>query len=520
LRLIWNEFKSYRSLITAIFFGLLLISQFGNFVSFLALNVDHQSVISARDDDSGWGIIKAVRTRWWKDNGWAHYGPGYFRPAHSLQYYLGSTASLANERDHEVWERTAHFSILLISLMSVYAFMLLISSLLTESWAARFSLTALFVALGLSNLTWAEFLLRAHPDHLFALVCALAFWATARWQQKPEDQKFFVGSALLWGLATSVKLSVVLLSPALLLLFFPSFQRDNFKTCGKYIGYIFLGYFLIGFPQTIVLDRPVKFLLSQSQYSVAPDSSSMIEWLYSFVGQSWKILVAILTLTIFMPGPSKFLRLSKLSWLRLTILVAFPLVVMFFQKTLVSTLHYAIPFVVMLFMLVAFSWARVRRFEFRGAVFLPLIVMVTTVGTTPTAMTTNLHMLLECRQENRAMYEHMVKWGEEGKKIWVDPYVPYDTRLSRSQQDVSWSKSWREWNEKRFDIIVLNRKFMERFIGSGGVTDYAKVDVPEYEIVREFYLSFKGDAIVGPDGSAFRKTVSNKCGQEVWELTK
>jgi hypothetical protein len=120
MKLVWAEIKRHKERIALVLCGLMLLFQFCNFVTFLSLNMDLRAVIAARDDDSGWGIAKAVKTRWWKDNGWAHYGPAYFRAAHTLNYFLYRTAGPIGERPHEHWERTAHFSIMVISLFSVF----------------------------------------------------------------------------------------------------------------------------------------------------------------------------------------------------------------------------------------------------------------------------------------------------------------------------------------------------------------------------------------------------------------
>ncbi|MCB0329114.1 MAG: hypothetical protein KDD70_05610 [Bdellovibrionales bacterium] len=219
MRSLWEEIFRYRVNVITLVLSVALLCQFANILTYIAANVDSQSIIAATDDDASSGIAKVVKTRWWSDNGWAHYGRFYFRTAHSLQYFWGMTAAPSGAQAHEVWERTAHFSIMLISLLSVYGYCYLLSTVLTSSRPHRLASTVLFVALGLSNSTWIEFVLRAHPDHLFALVCGLAFYVSARWLTSINDERLFVGSALLWGIAAATKLSIVLMIPAFLLLF-------------------------------------------------------------------------------------------------------------------------------------------------------------------------------------------------------------------------------------------------------------------------------------------------------------
>lgn len=502
-------------------FGLIAfmaVLQFANYVSYASLNVDHQSIIAARDDDASWGIAKTVKTRWWKDNGWAHYGPSYFRIAHSVQYFLGHTADFGDEQPHEQWERVAHISILLVSLLSLYASMFLIASLLTSSWLHRTALTMCLVALMFANETWSLMYLRAHPDYVFTLYCALAFAVTAAWLKDRENRLLFAGSAVLWGIAAAAKLTLVLLGPAFLLLFFPPLTKARGRELCKFLGLMFLGYMVIGFPQSIVLDRPIRFLLTQDGLSQPSDFATLLGWFSVLGAQLWRPALALLAVFYFFPESALHLSLSRGEILRLLALIVFPLAMMFRHKILVPADHYFMPFVTMALVLLVLILPKRRLGHRLWTAFIPLVLMWVTVGTTPAALQTNLTSLLQCRREDRALYRKIFELGKDGKKIWFDPYVPYDSSRPDTQ-NVSWVKSWKEADEKNYSIFAFNTSFTKRFTEGDQPDFYTQKDIPEWAIDREFYKTFVGkNEVTSPSGRIFKKIFSDSCHHEIWAM--
>lgn len=523
MKLVWLEIKRQKEKIVLVICGLLLLFQFANLVTFVSLNMGSQAVIAARDDDSGAGIAKAVKTRWWKDNGWAHYGPAYFRAAHTLHYFLYRTAGPAGEREHENWERTAHFSIMVISLFSVFMVCGIVSSLLTASWPHRLALTSMFTALALSDVTWAHLVLKAHPDHLFGLFSCLAFLVTVKWLERREDRLLFVGSAMLWGIVGATKLSLALSGPGFLFLFFPPFRKERLKEGGKYLWYMFLGYFLIGFPQSIVLDRPVRFMLTQNKLSVSPDWGSVRAWLDIFWAQSWKLVLAALLVTLFMPPAKRLYRLSRETWWRLFALFFCPIVVLLPRKILVPWEHYAIPVVGTGLVLLALAYARVKRLRLSSSLWtvtIPFVVMFGTVGATPTSMNNDLHADLVCRNEDSAFYEKMVELGTKDGRFWLDPYVPYDTTLQDGKQQVGWFKTWDEAKEKGVTGFAFNTEYEKRYTTPDSPSLYTKTENSHWQATKEFYESFAGkEEVTSPYGVHFKKVYTDTCEHEIWKKT-
>jgi hypothetical protein len=493
------------------------VLQFANYVSYAALNVGHQSLVAARDDDASWGIAKTVKTRWWKDNGWAHYGPSYFRITHSVQYFLGHTAGFGDEQPHEQWERVAHISILLVSLISLCACMFLIASLLTSSWPHRTALTMCLVALMFADEAWSLMFLRAHPDLIFTLYCALAFTVTAAWLKNRQNRLLFAGAAVLWGVACAAKLTLVLLGPAFVLLFFPPLTKARWLEGLKFLGLMFLGYMIIGFPQSIVLDRPIRFLLTQDGLSTPADLAAVLGWLRVLGAQLWRPALTLLAVFYFLPPPTLKLSLERGDILRLSALIVFPLALIFRHHILVPADHYLLPFVAMTLLLLALVLPKRRLGTRLWTAFIPLVIMWTTVGTTPAALQTNLTSLLQCRREDRALYRKILELGKDGAKIWVDPYVPYDSSRPDTQ-NVSWVKSWKEADEKNYSVFVFNTNFTKRFT-EGEPDLYTRKDIPEWEVDRDFYKTFVDKTeVTSPSGRVFKKTFTDSCHHEIWAM--
>jgi hypothetical protein len=341
-----------------------------------------------------------------------------------------------------------------------------------------------------------------------------------KWLEQRESRLLFVASAMMWGVVGATKLSLALTGPAFALLFVPPFNKERLKEGLKYLWYMFLGYFWIGFPQNIVLDRPVRFMLTQNKLSVAPTMDSFKGWLDIFFAQSWKLVLAVLFVTLAMPAARRVYRLKRAEWWRLLALVVCPVLVLLPRKILVPWQHYAIPIVALAILLLAIGYARVRRFTWAASLWtvaIPFVIMFLTVGSTPAVMSDNLHSYLKCRQEDRAFYAKMVELGKSNEHLWVDPYVPYDTTLPETQQQVDWFKTWDKAQAKGVTGFALNHEYTRRYTTPGSPDHYTKTENPDWRATQEFYMSFKNDKeAVSPRGERFKKVYADSCEHEIW----
>jgi hypothetical protein len=501
--------------------GVLLLLQVMNLHSYVASAVDHQAVVAATDDDASWNIAKTVQTRWWKDNGWALYGPFYFRVNHSIQYFWERTANPAEVGPTEAWERTAHHSILTVSLLSVCGLSLLIAAALFEAWWTRFLFAIAMNAAFLSNPQRAEFLLRAHPDHLFALVMAGAFFLTALMFFRPGEAIWRKLSASLWGVSVAVKMTTALCAPGFLLLFVPPFRRkENWLNGLRYLGVMFLGYFLVGFPQTIVLGRPIRDLAIQGGLSTPATWDSVTHRLDVYWAQFWGPALVIL-LAVLILGPRRSWPALGRAWWRLAAFATLPFLILLRNKILVPSDHYTIPFEAMLILLLAFAATKMKwslgagREWLRAGAFFAAAMAIW--GSTPQALQTALVKNLNCRDQAREAYTEILKLYDAGEKIWVDPYVPYFFAGEKSRIDLSWDKTWKDWDSTGWTVNAMSAQYRDRYITGDEPDAYSQKEHPNWRDLREFYSAFKdGDTAKSPSGKTFKRIYKNTCGQEIW----
>jgi hypothetical protein len=501
--------RGHKILLLTWFTGLLLVMQVLNLHSYVTSAVDHQAIVAAGDDDASWNLSKTLQTRWWKDNGWVLYGPFYFRLNHSLQYFWGLTGDIHPVSDHETWEKTAHAAVMTTSLLSVVAISILIGSAFLELWWMRFLFALGMNSALLSNATWSEFVLRAHPDHLFTLVAVSALWFTVYMFTRPEKIWTKI-SACLWGVSVSVKMTLSLCAPGFFLLFVPRWREGL-----RYLGFMLLAYFLIGFPQTIVLDRPFKELAVINGLSTKPTGVSVLHWISIYGEQLWQplLIIALAWLSF-----GRVTARVNLGW-RLWTFVLLPFLLLLGKNMLVPADHYVMPFASMLLLAIAFTVPCGRLLAkwpvSRAAIFLAIVLAVW--GSTPATLQAELNKRLVCRDQAREMYHKVFEAYSAGEKIWVDPYVPYVTGAEKSRMELSWEKTWGGFESGGWTILALHKDFRKRFTDGDQANEYTRADVPNWKPVREFYLPFtKGDTVVAPNGTTFHRVYENNCGHEIW----
>ena len=120
---------------------LLCVSQLSYVAGLLRESSTHLSIVAAFDDDARLVLDKTLKTRWYKDNGVAGYGPFYFRVTHTLASLFSTSPSSQGQTELQAKEQGAHFALLLLSALSIWALTLLLVSILTSDWVARLTLT-------------------------------------------------------------------------------------------------------------------------------------------------------------------------------------------------------------------------------------------------------------------------------------------------------------------------------------------------------------------------------------------
>lgn len=499
---------------------LLLAGQLCKGISYLVQNSDHFAIISASDDDAGWAIRKTMRTRWWNDNGWAHYGPVYFRLNHTLQYWLAPAGLESPTEQQEKSESAAHFSIMLLSLFSVYLLSLLLVSLLLKDWTLRIISTGLLAAAFLRNPVYSELVLRAHPDHLFALLCTIAGLFTLKFLSDIDAKNNFFRAGIFWGLATATKLSTALMAPGFFALFFPPFRQRSVRKFLLFVGVMFVTYLAIGFPQSFVFDRPIRFLLQQNRFSVAPDFESVESWLNLFWTQLWLPTFVIVGLGLSMRETQ--LKITHSAAVRMGVFVFISFCLMISRKILSPYAYYTFPLNGLFLLVLVSLIPRLVSVRIKtGWAAMALIAVWWWAGQgMGQSFQGNLEKLTSCRGAAQSAYAKVNELIGEGEKVWSDPYFPIPTRELGKSVEMDWAKSWETMGSGDFGALALNRTFFQRYLPMDP-SDYVKKDVKEWKEAGEFYRSFDGlDHAVSPSGRVLNRIFSDSCGFEIWRIEK
>ncbi len=512
VREVWTFLRRHFALSAAL--GL-IAAQGAGLIAAIASVADHSAIVGAINDDAGNAVQVALRSQWWSNNDFFPYGPLYFRLANTLRQLAPWSGSLA-ATSLEGREAAVHFSMLLVSLLSLFALAATLATLLWSHWSARLLMAALLTAAFLHNPVWTKMLLTAHPDMLFSWLVVMALLASLRALDLPQDSRIFKVSAFLWGAVASTKLTIVLFVPALVLAFR--------KPALRHFAWMALGFFAIGFPQNFLIPKMIKFLLSQSRLSVAPGLVDIGEWLTLFADALWLPATVLLLGWVFLPArDDKSFQFSTSTLKRGMWIVVLPALWLMARKVLSPFDYYPMPFCALLLVSLALLLRRVpmkrwpRWVYALGFAGLFLFVRLTT-GLVPPVVAETADRMQECRPESRAVYAKVKAWLDAGKKVQVDPYVPYPTdsvykdRLARD-----WSSTWPTFESRGLDYALLRGHFYARYLGAEP-GDYVKVENPEWLATRQFYAAVHASAdIRGPAGQHWVRTSIDACQYEVWE---
>jgi len=358
----------------------------------------------------------------------------------------------------------------------------------------------------------------AHPDHMFALFCLAAGLCTMAWLTRPTDLNF-AGMGTLWGLATLVKISTSLFTLGFLSLLFPPFNKAGLKRLGAFIGFVALGYFVLGLPQTIApADRPIRFLLQESGVSTTSDFANLVRWAGVWWEEVWRPLAVLVSAWLVLPGANE----AKFSWravFRMTVFWLLAMAGVMSRKTFAPSEHYLMPLNAIFLLLCiaallhlrlpAWKWPVARTFAF-------LLVPMTIHWQFPATLQTELQKQRECRPESREIYHAIQEQIAAGRKVWVDPYVPFDP-LSMSQGgDVEWEKTLAGLHG--FAALALSHHYYQgNYLDGDQPAEYARRSNVQWKATREFYALFgPGQDVALPDGSRYHLQLKNACGFELW----
>lgn len=524
---------------------LALAAQLSVMSGFIARNVDTRATISAIDNDGGVAIGTATHTKLYDDNGWRPYGPLYYRlvrlahqlgehPADATQSAAATSKDLhlrtkLKIEEQNARERSHHFLLGWISLVSLAGLCGLLAYLTTDLGVYRVLLTSALLSAFSAHPTWAEMVLRPHPDHLFAALVGLATWITWRWLIAPDSRTRLLQMGAAWGLVAACKMTILAFAPGILALFIgrrPIFAWRQFLILASSALCVYLA---VGFPQSFNFGGVIEFLIQQKKNVLPGTRESFFTWLELFRAQVWRPALVLILGLLLLPRP-KAAHASVEARLRLLALVALPLAYLWSQKIISPIFWYPFPFIAMGLVAIALGLEDVRarlqpleritrRLSTQAIVW---VLVPFAFSPVPESWTQVFNEQQKCRTEAREVERWVNQAAAEatstGGHILVDPYIPYSQVFHDREVEMAW--------EMRLDrirpetrMIALKSDYYRWYLsvevgGSGGTVLHIQNLAP----VREFYLKFWRQAeTVEIQGAKWTRVHNDSCSFEIWQ---
>jgi hypothetical protein len=520
------KFISWRQILFSLSI-ILCLTQFSQISALLHSHSDNQGMTLAGSDDAGTAIAVAVKTKWWNDNSWRPYGPLYYRFVHTIAKVV-NIPDIKDYDSDELNEYNHHYILLLISLISIYVIAFLLASLITKDSILKGVYTLLITSSLLASKHFATLLFTAHPDFLFCAFMLYGFICLFHQINNPDEKKYYYLSAIIWGLAASTKMSIILFLPSTLFIFHKAPIKKYVQNLVHFYGLMLLTYFLIGIPQNFIFWKTLKFLNYMRAYSKPIDMPFFLGWL-NLIYDQFHIAVIFVSGLCLLPlkGDKKYDFKKSLTYLLMCFI---PLVLLVSRKMTHAYSLYPIPFgIVLLSAIIIFIKALISKlnFEVNNKTWIITLVFALvcligkfTIGFVPKSIAKEYLGLRGCIEERANSYKIITNHLKKGEKVLIDPYMPY---LASRGNLVSRSYTGKTLSEITSEIKLIGfSSYGGRFTSKNGPSEYVKTYVREYnadmEKIKEYYNLFKDkEMIVGPQGRTWKKIYSDNCSQELWE---
>jgi hypothetical protein len=221
---------------------------------------------------------------------------------------------------------------------------------------------------------------------------------------------------------------------------------------------------------------------------------------------------------------------DKYMFLRIWAVAFIPFSLLIFHNSEFPVSHWTLPFVSILLTSTAvslpylsFGWiAKIRSWfsrdlpKYAMAIALPISVEMT-IGIVPQNVQKVLNEVMTGRKEVSLMYKIANDYLEQGKIVFVDPYVPFNH--SAHFGPIGPTDLTVEILEKTtLDLLVLSReRWYSNFVGDE-VNNYFKMGHPKWQEHRKLYtLFFEKSEVIDPFGQKWLKIYEDNYGIEIWE---
>ncbi len=498
--------------------GLILVGQLTFMIGHLQQASNHRGIVAAFDDDAAAAIDKAVITRFYNQVTNHYYGPVYNRLAHVVASLSPNEVGGNDLSKMEAMEKSHHFILMLISYFSlVFLSFLLVSSIVSDL-SFRIMGTAFLSFLFLSNEVWLKFVFRAHPDHLFGLLVAVATILFFQSVQNPENSRQFKIAALVWGFAAATKLTILFFLPAVLILVWFHWGRSSLKKIMNFFGWFYLAFFAIGFPASIQVDKNFHAMMNQSVFSGAPTVESILEWLGLYAHQMALPLLFLFFLAVLFGNK----RSDSAKTTTIFILVMhLPLALLFSRRIVSIHNYYLIPFVaVSLLCSALFLNIRIQGLlsqRWRPAFLIGLVlVWKMSVGFTPVGIDGMMTLQTGKHSEIEKTFETVKDLQMQGYRFVVSPLFPFSYEYD-SNVRMYWSGWDKALNSNSPDFLGFSNSFYSRFFDKS-MAEYLESGSAFPSGDKAFFERFAGkNEATDPAGRRWSLLERSPSGLEIWK---
>lgn len=525
----WLSLKSwFRSNVTAellrqLLLGVLvfaLVGEFAGFIGDLHSFVAPRGIVEAHDNDSGKMVEVTERTHWWNDTGFRYYGPLYFRVAHTFEMMspwprLGTAVDAA-----EFPEESAHFSLLLTSLVGLFALAAAIALQIGGPLELQLLFVWISVPLFLQDPTWRSYLWTAHPDLLLAAFCVFGFWFLTRWL---AERKFLNAACWSWAAALSTKASTLFFLPGLGVLVW-LLTEDWTPNLKKILKTGLIAYLIIGFPTNLDVVGTAQTLGKVARFSDGFSWTAFIDWWHLLFLQAGPALAVAGFAALWVPAPrSRFLWPQ---WFAALAAIQSAFFLISLKNVELVHEHYVIPFAALT--VISTVWL-LRVMPWRGRFPRPQwlqpnlisFVLLTILGmfTVPPLTATwreGLAKALVCRPTYEKVYQFALGELQRGATVLATPYTPLPVR-DEKHVTISWVWPQKVLAESSAPLFVMSHSYASRFLVDEA-SAYVQKNNPEWLESRQFFKALEASQdFTDAAHRRWHQEMTPECSLSVWK---
>lgn len=529
-----RENQGVLEIVLCSFLTLGLLTQVVSFSSILQFRADHRSIVGTLDNDSAWGIETAERTNLLTDNQRRSYGPVWYRVNYLMRLLADNPIVDVSRNDQQNKEKDIYFTLMVLNLISVYLLAGCLSVLFFSR--PRYQLmSTLFLAPALLNEYFQALLvIIAKPDHFLSLMVLISFIATVRLLKSGLEDRALRWTAFFWGVTLSTKLTALPFIPVLLMLMYFTHQCNWWEQTKKFLKYLALSYFLIGFPQNFDFWRNLAYIHSQNKQTSWATWQSFGDWVKQYFAQIVRPASLLVLFVLIFERRSEIKEYFRRDLvLKFFCLFAIPFGFMLSRRINEPFFRwYTFPYVAIgLFLLAALASYLAAKFEesrwgvWKSRLLQHPYAFLVLFFALPWCLPLNSTMLSQVQKEYEKCRTEALKTEDfidqaltKKEHVLADTYAPFSASYEGHGVDSSWEMRTELILPGKTRWIVLKNDYYKTYLtkeegGTGDLNSHVK----QLAQVREFYrLFWNKEQTIDPFGQSWKKIYHDQCGFEVW----